>query len=278
MKKLTPYLISLLIYGCEQPILNLLSSINPSVTCPDKPTLTLSEQDLEEITLNEQTISKSGQARQNKSVGYRFDGTSGYKLTYTTDADICIWLFTPDNQIIKTSELPRDGKYILQVSAPQGVRTFDLQMTLSSLQASSTPSPTPTPTPTPTPKPIVRRKPRPTPRPTPTIVRENAGDFVRNYYIAIMNREYDRTWNSLSPRFQKISPTYYEYEKWWNKVQDIYIGDIQVIGQNSDRAIVNAELSYLLENGRVYEDKKTRIYLIWDNDNDGWLLYEKSPP
>lgn len=141
MKKLTICCTLLTIYGCSQPVLNSSSSVASFVGCPDKPEVTLREQDVTEINLNQETLTQSGRATASQSIGYKFYAESGQRLSYATDADICIWVYTPDNQIIHTKELPTDGKYIIQVSAPQGLRTFDLQMALSSLE----PSPSSTP-------------------------------------------------------------------------------------------------------------------------------------
>ncbi|WP_254777808.1 ARC6/PARC6 family protein [Cylindrospermopsis raciborskii] len=75
-------------------------------------------------------------------VGYTFTGTAGEKLSYSTDADVCLWVFTPDNQIVKGGDLSKDGKYVIQVAAPEGVKTFNLHLSLGSLQiAVATPTP-----------------------------------------------------------------------------------------------------------------------------------------
>ncbi|MDH6073414.1 ARC6/PARC6 family protein [Chrysosporum ovalisporum CS-1034] len=140
MKKLTICWTLLTIYGCTQPALN-----SSSAGCLDKPPVSLAQEDVEEIKLNDKKLTTSGQVSSTKSMGYKFDANSGQKLSYATNADICLWVYTPDNQIIKTTELPKNGKYIIQVSAPQGLRTFDLEMTLSSVEVSSTPAPVTSP-------------------------------------------------------------------------------------------------------------------------------------
>ncbi|BAY80458.1 hypothetical protein NIES25_69460 (plasmid) [Nostoc linckia NIES-25] len=151
MKKLIIYSTLLTLLGCQN-VGNSSYSIASSNGCPEKPTISLRQNDVQEILLNEQTVTKSGQANANKAIGYKFQGESGQKLSYSTDADICIWLFAPDNEIITTRDLQKTGKYILQVSAPQGSKSFDLKMSLgisqpaaslnsSSSTASSTISP-----------------------------------------------------------------------------------------------------------------------------------------
>ncbi|MDH6106193.1 hypothetical protein NWP22_09995 [Anabaenopsis tanganyikae CS-531] len=136
MNKLILGLILLITYGCSNPILNSSSSIAPvdsSPGCPDKPTLNLDQQTLEDINLY-QSLIKSGRVTATKSLGYRFDAESGQTLNYSTNDDVCIVVYTPDNQIIDTGELTTSGKYILEVSAPQGTRTFNLSMSLTTPQ------------------------------------------------------------------------------------------------------------------------------------------------
>ncbi|QFS51401.1 ARC6/PARC6 family protein [Nostoc sphaeroides] len=129
MQKLIIYSTLLTLFGCQN-LGNSSSSVSSSKGCSEKPSISLRENDVQEISLNEKIITKSGQANASKAIGYKFQGESGQKLSYSTEADICIWLFAPDNEIITTRDLQKTGKYILQVSAPQGSKSFDLQMSL----------------------------------------------------------------------------------------------------------------------------------------------------
>ena len=151
LKKLIVYSTCLSIIGCqtiENPLTNVSSNAISSSGCAEKPIVSLSGKDVETVALNESTITKSGQVSASKNIGYTFTATTGQKLSYSTDADICIWVFTPDNEILKGGELSKNGKYIIQVAAPQGAKTFDLKMSLGLLEtASSTPTASPTNTP-----------------------------------------------------------------------------------------------------------------------------------
>jgi hypothetical protein len=71
----------------------------------------------------------------NKSVGYTFEAKAGQKLKYQTDTDICIWVYTPDNQVVSSKDLPQTGRYTIQVSAPKGSKTFELNMSLETATA-----------------------------------------------------------------------------------------------------------------------------------------------
>ncbi|WP_242028587.1 ARC6/PARC6 family protein [Anabaena sp. FACHB-1250] len=151
LKNLVVYSTCLSVIGCqtiENPLANVSSNAISSSGCGEKPMVSLSGKDVEEVVLNESTVTKSGQVSANKNVGYTFTATTGQKLSYNTDADVCLWVFTPDNTIFKGGELPRNGKYIIQVAAPQGVKTFDLTMGLGVLEtAASIPTVSPTDTP-----------------------------------------------------------------------------------------------------------------------------------
>ena len=151
LKKLIVYSTCLSIIGCqtiENPLTNVSSNAISSSGCAEKPMVSLSGKDVETVALNESTITKSGQVSASKNIGYTFTATTGQKLSYSTDADICLWVFTPDNEILKGGELSKNGKYIIQVAAPQGAKTFDLKMSLGLLEtASSTPTASPTNTP-----------------------------------------------------------------------------------------------------------------------------------
>ncbi|MDH6093938.1 hypothetical protein [Umezakia ovalisporum] len=323
----------------------------------------LEGKDTKPIVFNNETITESGIISSNQVLAYSFDGTSKQQLSYTTNQNICISIYTPDNQLIESSVspiiLPINGKYIIQVSAPKDSTSFDLTMNLKSVtklsipasvasktsvpapvasktsvpapvasktsvpapvpSKTSVPSSVPSKTPVPAPVPSKTSVPAPVPSKTPvrlsvasktpdpssvpseTLVplsvpslpdfnepvidsqtesklRPNADDFVRDYYIALKNRQYEQTWNSLSPGFQSISGSSSQYEEWWNSVTEINIGDIKLIDQNTDKAVVDAELSYVLEGGRIYEDGKKRIYLIWNDDTDSWLFNRKLAP
>jgi hypothetical protein len=118
-----------LLVGCQQ-------QYNPNVIppvkkCSEKLIPSLKEKNVKTISLNTQDVKESGTAYLDTSVGFSFDGQSGQDFTYLTVDNICIWVYTPDSQILTSSKLPRNGKYIVQVSAPSGQTTFNLSMKLT---------------------------------------------------------------------------------------------------------------------------------------------------
>ncbi|MBE9017081.1 DUF4101 domain-containing protein [Chroococcidiopsidales cyanobacterium LEGE 13417] len=136
MKKLLIFSTLLIISGCQalQKASLPPQTAQASTGCPEKPKAALTKP--EEIQLNSQSLVKSGQASADKSVGYTFTAQAGQKLSYRTNDDICIWIYAPDTQLLGSGELPQTGKYTLQVSAPKGSTTFNLEMSLGTLEAS----------------------------------------------------------------------------------------------------------------------------------------------
>ncbi|AFW96135.1 hypothetical protein ANA_C13472 [Anabaena sp. 90] len=130
MKKLILCFTFLAISGCDALRGSSLLVSPASAKCPEKPTVVLSEKDVEEISLNDQTLTKSGQASSTKAIGYKFAAQSGERISLSTNPDICTWVYSPDNQIISGGKLPKTGKYIIEVSAPKGTKNFDLQIRL----------------------------------------------------------------------------------------------------------------------------------------------------
>jgi hypothetical protein len=278
MKIPTLCLISLtfpLISACSPPTNPTQAEINE---CPTQPQVVLQTNNVKSISFNNETTTESGIVSRNQSLGYTFDGQLGQKLSYTTEQNICIWIYTPDNQLLTSGNLPTTGKYTIQVSAPQGSTTFDLAMNLENITETPISSYSPTSNAAISQPSSVNLNHSIDNSTTTSTSRTNADDFVRNHYIALNQRQYNQTWNSLSPRFQNVTSGFSEYQKWWNSVKEIKIGNINLINQTRDNAIVDAELWYVMNNGRTVEDSNTRIYLVWSNDSNQWLFERKSKP
>ena len=243
---------------------NNVSSI--SNQCPDKPQEKekLALNNVKLISLDRQKVKESGMINPGKNLGYAFEAKSGQKLSYQTKDDICIWVYTPDNQLLNSSVLPQTGKYTIQLASRQATKTFELEMSLDAvLEASSSPSQQAN-------KSII---------PEPAQNRPAADEFVKNHYFSLKNRNYSSTWSELSPRFQSLSVgSYSDYLQWWNKVRDIRIGNVSLINQSNDTAIVDAELYYVMDTEKVFEDSKKRIYLVWSGEKNSWLIVQKSAP
>ncbi len=115
-----------------------------STGCPPEPKAKLIKENVKDVSLSDEILKVPSQVSVDKLVGFTFDAKSGQKLSYRTSDDICIWLYSPDNKLLTGRDLPINGKYTLQVSAPKGSTAFNLEMTLGTLQASA-PSISPSP-------------------------------------------------------------------------------------------------------------------------------------
>ena len=131
MEKLFPktlfYLSLILLFGCASVSKD---SNFDSAECPKIPEGKLDFNNIESINIQGQAATKSNRIRVGKYVGYTFDAQAGQKLSYSTDKDLCIWIYTPDNRLLQGLKIPEDGNYIIQVSTALGSTTFDLEMHL----------------------------------------------------------------------------------------------------------------------------------------------------
>lgn len=126
----------LMSFGCAAMPNSKNQASTSSKGCLDKPEQSLEIQNVKSVVLGEQMLRESVIASQSKSMGYTFEAKANQKLTYNkTDKNVCIWVFTPDNQLLNTEVLPTTGKYTIQISALQGSTTVDLSMGLDVAQA-----------------------------------------------------------------------------------------------------------------------------------------------
>ncbi len=253
--------------GSSQGANNVSSTSNE---CPEKPQGKLPSNNVKLVSLTSQTLKESGMVSPDKNQGYAFEAKSGQKINYNTKEDICIWVYTPDNQLLNSKVLPQTGKYTIQLASRQGAKTFELEMGLDTpLQAS------PSPTPKITAPSLSLSQAAVTSAPN----RPAADAFVKNYYLALKNGNYRDTWSELSPKFQSLSTGgYSDYFQWWNSVSDIRIGNINLVTQSSDIAVVDAELYYIMNTGSNFKDSKKRIYLVWSDEKNSWLFERKFTP
>jgi hypothetical protein len=141
MKKILLCFLILTSFGfqaCTNPS-NSGESKNNSVSgeCPEKAEVRLSSKNVQQVSLNSQMTKESGIVSKTKSIGYAFDAQKGQKLTYNTNESVCVWVYTPDNELLNNAVLPKAGKYTIQISAPKGSTTFELAMGLDVTDSSS---------------------------------------------------------------------------------------------------------------------------------------------
>ena len=188
MKKLLIFLPLLITSACQAVSQISEPATQASTGCPPEPkNIPLKHENVKNVLLNSGIVKESSQANADKFVGYAFEAKAGQKLSYRTTDDICIWLYTQDNKLLSSDNLPQDGKYVLQVSAPKGSTTFNLEMTLGSLQANA-PSVSPSPSVT-------------TSIPPSATATTEASDLTQEQALAILQRWFEAKPRIFAPPF-----------------------------------------------------------------------------
>jgi hypothetical protein len=265
MKQILLYASCLLVVGCSANTQsNVAGNSTPPIassTCSAKPEQPLTSQNVQPISLSEQAIEVEGFVSQSKQLGYAFNAKSGQAVNYQTDDEICTWIYTPDNQLLGTGQLPKDGKYILQVSAPKGSKTFHLKLSLDSTQALTQPG-----------------QPNTSTSSTQQTEEREPEKFVKQHYEGLNQRNYERTWTDLSTDFKAIAGGYSAYTEWWEQVANIQLISTRVISQESNSAVIDANLQYNMKSGNTVYDNKSRIYLEWNSQEKHWDIVNKVAP
>ena len=130
MKRLPFYLTVLLLWMGTACSSTGNSAKTPTAECPKQPQSVLQANQVKFISPGTDGESLSGIINKDRSQAYAFEAQAGQRLEYETKDDICIWVYTPDNQLIETKDLPATGKYIIQIAVPQGSKTFELVVRL----------------------------------------------------------------------------------------------------------------------------------------------------
>jgi serine/threonine protein kinase, bacterial len=126
--------------------------------------------------------------------------------------------------------------------------------------------------------PIARESPSseiPTSTPPP-VDRLSPEEAVQNYYATINQGKFKAAWNQLSPSLQsnrKLHPNgYLSYIDWWGgKVASINVEQVSLVEANAETATVNAQLKYVLKNGKE-SPSNVRFSLLWDAENNRWVV------
>jgi hypothetical protein len=105
---------------------------------------------------------------------------------------------------------------------------------------------------------------------------------VRNYYALVSQQRYDASWplltNAFKQRFNCCAPNYNysEYVSWWDSVGTVEFGAVRTVSQSGDRAVVYAELFYVMNTGaRSSSDNNPYIHLVYDSAVGNWRFDDK---
>lgn len=252
MKQLFLYITLLITCGCQAVSKVSQQSTQTSTGCPEKPETALSKDNIKNISLTDQTISESGQATADKSVGYTFKAESGQKLSYRTGDDICIWIYTQDNQLLKSGELPQTGTYTLQVSAPKGSTTFNLEMSLGTLQASQPSVPSSPSVETPTSTSATTESANSVETPTSTSATTESADFSQEQALELVTNWYKAKPQIFGPAFDQSLVEQYATGK-------LYRNTLKP----------NGSIDWLRSNGYYYSYETSRINKVMSFSNLG---------
>ena len=111
--------------------------------------------------------------------------------------------------------------------------------------------------------------------PTP-IDRPSPEQAIQNYYANINQGQFQTSWNLLSPNLQenrKLHPKgYVSYRDWWgNRVQSVYVKQVNLVQANAETATLNAQLEYTMKTGQVVPSS-VNFLLLWDAQNRRWVV------
>ena len=273
MKVLASGLLLITLIGCNTPSSTTRVSNNTETdTCPVKPLDILEDKQVEKISLKDSALSASGQVNTGKQTGFSFEATQGEQLSYRTEDNICVWVYTPDGTLLNSNELPISGKYTIQVSALKGSTSFTLELDLQNNDAQQAKEPTLTPV-------SNSQSSKTIPEDTNAQSvgnRIEPEDFIRDYISNLNKRDYNTTWASLSPSFQSISGSFAGYTDWGNSVEQVILDSTSLISQNDSQAIVDAKLRYAMKTGKINDDVSWKIHLEWNSEKSSWEIIKNS--
>jgi hypothetical protein len=228
--------------------------------CPQKTTAILIAENLENVNLTTETITKSNQVSSTKAVGYTFKGKSGQTLSYNTDDDICVWLYSPDNQILQGTKLPEDGKYLLQIAAPKGSKTFKIEMSLGTPLVSTS---------------VIANQPELELSSTISSSQPSPEEAVHKYYSTLNQGQYNLAWEQLSEELRnnrKLHPNgYYSYRDWWSTVRKVELRSVELVNKDFPEAAVDVKLTYILKTGQL-SNQSLQLFLFWNAQEEQWNI------
>lgn len=231
------------------------SFLSPQSSCSKEPNTVLKNQNVKEIKLDEKPEKASGYISNNEAVGYTFSAKEGQQLNYKTDDNLCLWIYTPNQKILKETTLPENGIYLLQLTTLKGSSSYNITLNLQ--QPSLTPTPTLTLTPTITNSSNSSLSPRET---------------VEEYFGLINRREYENAWDILSKSQQedsKLRPNgFASYQEWWDSVEKV---EFTLLNQQEDEfePVINAQLTFMMKSGS-HSRQKLSFFLI--KQGDQWKI------
>ncbi|MBW4630875.1 MAG: hypothetical protein KME30_02895 [Iphinoe sp. HA4291-MV1] len=98
---------------------------------------------------------------------------------------------------------------------------------------------------------------------------------VQDYYSSLNNRQYPAGWNHLSTQFQSNKVVhekgYQSFVEWWTTVERVEMQQVTPVFQNTQEAVVDADLTYVLKKGNV-SSESLRYFLARDATTGSWRI------
>ena len=101
--------------------------------CPAQPKAGLDAKNVKQVSLEQGSITEIGQLSAGQDKGFAFKAAKGTRLNFKTKNDICVWVFTPDNNLLSNNVIPANGSYTMQIAALKGSTDFTLGIGFGSL-------------------------------------------------------------------------------------------------------------------------------------------------
>jgi serine/threonine-protein kinase len=114
-----------------------------------------------------------------------------------------------------------------------------------------------------------------------SLTRPAPDQAVKTYYQWVSQSRYDLTWPLLTERFKQkfncCAPNYdYSgYVSWWDSVNYVEFGKVMIVSQQSDLAVVYAEVYYIMNAGTRFLDKEPYFRLVYDPAGGNWRFDDK---
>jgi hypothetical protein len=108
--------------------------------CPDQPIQSLQSSNVKSITL---PAKLSDTASQEVQLGYTFEAKTGQKINLRNIDKLCVWIYSPDNQLLSGENLPKTGKYTVQIASKKDSKKLDIDIGFNDVYLATTPSSTP---------------------------------------------------------------------------------------------------------------------------------------
>ena len=231
MKKFLLLLCLLTTHGCQS---SPPTPVKTTSGCPDIPPQNALLTKTENISIDKE-IKVSGTVRAGEYIGYIFESKQADQLSFSSDKNVCVWVFSQSLDLLKDNKLPKAGKYTMQVTVPQGTTTFNLDLKLGSTVVVN-PSPTPVAAPS-----------TPSPKSAPiseAVAFENEAKELVQSYLSAKKDIFGKSYNKDAARVYTTG---------------LLLQDIIKSGGSVD---------WLRSNGYHYIYSKSKVDRVWSSAND----------